>query len=63
MKGNRKVLVFGAALAALLLAFGICALAPAVLPGLSAVVTGIGAVTAATMAGNVGEHFAQRGQP
>lgn len=60
MRGKRKLYVFSVAIGALLAGFGVCALVPSITPAFASFVTGIGAVTAAAMAGNVGEHFALR---
>ncbi len=62
MKGFRKLIVFAVSVGALLAGFTLCAFFPAIIPAFATLATGIAAVTAAAMAGNVGEHLAQRGQ-
>ena len=62
MKGKRKLYVFTVSVAALLGGLALCALAN-VGTAYGAFAAGIGTVTGAAMLGNVGEHFASRGQP
>lgn len=62
MTGSRKVRMFYVACGTLVVALALCAL-PNVASAFGSFATAFGAVFAAAMAGNVGEHFARKDVP